>query len=121
MSLHNEEGLSGMKVLLHRDITVANGPVSHGIDMIPIGIAVMAQVMADPCQQEREDIHLIKLQELGHIPLGQEEVAHVSHINTMEVIMILDILFVGEEDLIHKVSEFRFVYQTYYFVRKEHI
>ena len=59
MSLHYEEGLSGMKVLLHRDITIANSPVSHRIDMISIGIAVMAQVRADACQQEREDIDLI--------------------------------------------------------------
>jgi len=40
-------------------------------------------------------------------------VAHVRHINAMEVIMILNILFVGEEDLIHKVSKFRFVHQTH--------
>jgi hypothetical protein len=61
MSLHYEKGLCGVKVLLDRDITVANGPVSHRIDMKSIGVAIMAQVMADTCQQEREDIHLIEL------------------------------------------------------------
>jgi hypothetical protein len=50
-----------MKVLLHGDITVANGPVSHRIYMVSIGIAVMAQVMANTCQQEGEDINLIEL------------------------------------------------------------
>jgi hypothetical protein len=113
MSLHYEKGLCGVKVLLDRDIAVANCPVCHSIDMISIGEAIMAQVMTDTCQQEREDIHLIKLQELGHIALGQEEMGHVCHINTVEVIMILDILFVCKQDLIHKVSKFRFVHQTY--------
>ena len=49
MSLHNEKGLRGVKILLHGDITEANGSVSHRIDMISIGIAVMPQVMADTC------------------------------------------------------------------------
>ena len=60
MSLHDEKGLRGMKILLHGDITVANGPVSHRIYMVSIGIAVMTQVMADTCQQEGEDINLIE-------------------------------------------------------------
>jgi hypothetical protein len=50
MSLHYEKRLCGVKVLLHRDITVANGPISHRIDVVSIGEAIMAQVMADTCQ-----------------------------------------------------------------------
>jgi len=61
MSLHYEKSLCGVKVLLDRDITVPNGSVSHSVDMISIGEAIMAQVMTDTCQQEREDIHLIEL------------------------------------------------------------
>ena len=61
MSLHYEKGLRCMKVLLHGDITVANGSISHRIYMVSIGIAVMAQVMANTCQQEGEDINLIEL------------------------------------------------------------
>ena len=61
MSLQNEKGLRRVKILLHGDITVANGSVCHRIDMISIGIAVMAQVMANTCQEEGEDINLIEL------------------------------------------------------------
>ena len=47
--------------------------------------------------------------------------AHVSHINTVEIVMILHILFVGKEDLIHKVREFRLIHQIYYFMRDKHV
>ena len=45
----------------------------------------------------------------------------MSHINTVEIVMILHILFVGEEDLIHKVREFRLVHQIHYLVRQKHV
>ena len=45
----------------------------------------------------------------------------MAHINSVEIVMILHILFVGEEDVIHKVCEFRFIHQIHYLVREKHV
>ena len=45
----------------------------------------------------------------------------MTHINAVEIVMILYILFVGEENFIHKVCEFRFVHQIHYLVREKHV
>jgi len=46
---------------------------------------------------------------------------HVSHIYSVQVIMILDILAVCFENIIHKVCKFLFIYHVYKVMLQEHI
>ena len=97
--VQNCEGLGGMVILLHRLITVADGSIRYGVDVIDICEAIVSEVMAYGRHAYRKHIHLRKVGEAYNAAVLQELVAHLEDIEGVQVIVILNVTPIAFVDL----------------------
>ena len=117
LPLHQLEGLSCMIVFLYADIRVPDSPLTHGINMIPVGQSIVPQIVAECRDQQRKHVNLLQLGQLLQIPLRQEQMRHVRHVEPVQVVVVLHGLPVGGGHKCQKVRELHLVKQVQKVVR----
>lgn len=94
--------LSCVEVLLHRLVTVAYGSLRDEVDVVGIGVAIVAKIMANCCHTNRKGIQLTHLGEVEDVAFREEKVAHLEDIHGVHVVVVLDVPSVALVDLADK-------------------
>ena len=98
-----------MIILLDRLIAVANRSFSDCINMIGVVEAIVVVVMAYCGDDNGEDIQVGKACEFNHLSLVNKEVRHLKYIDSMDVIMVLNIFAVSFADFAQELRKYLIV------------
>ena len=110
-----------MVVLLDGYVVVPEGAVGPGVNVEAIGETVVAQVVADTCSQEGHYVNAVQVDQGREATLGQEEVSHVGHVDTVEVVVVLDGSDVGLLDTGQEEGQFLLVDDIDQVMLEEHV
>jgi hypothetical protein len=79
-----------MERLLHRNIIIINCSRRVRINMITIGKPIMSYIMTHSCQNKTKRVKFIQSQFILHFTRLKHIVTHLHHINSMQIIVILN-------------------------------
>ena len=99
------ERLGRMERLLHGDIVRIDGALCHCIRMVAVGEAVMTDVVADSCNNETEAVEHVQVQDLVQLTVLDHVVAHLCNIDSVQIIVVLDIFPIRSLYLFEELAE----------------
>lgn len=83
------EVLGCMVELLDASVIRVNCSLRHGVDVVGVVEAVMSNIVTNSCSDKRDQVELTEFKNGCKIAVCEESVAHLSNIDSMQVVVVL--------------------------------
>lgn len=93
-----------MVVLLYGLVVAVDCSFGDGVHVVAVVQSIVSEVVTRRCDDHRELVQFLQIYYIRQPPRCHQEVTHLHHIRSMQVIVVRKVLEVRLNDLFHKVA-----------------